>query len=286
MLDPMLIKDRIETAAQTLTSGERKLAAAILSDYPFAGLASIQELAKHAEVSPASISRFVAKIGLEGYQDFQRDLIAELKEGHRSPVQLHQAGRPVNGGYLSDFIAKAASQMAMAANAITEDQFFQICALLTDRKRSVYVLGGRISDTIARHLSFHLRQIRKDVFHLPDNPEGWPEYLLRMRAGDILYLVDFRRYQPALEALSKTAREERSVRVVLMTDKWISPISKHAHEVMPVPIESGTLWDTYSAALSVTEAIVTRIAEENWDQTRARIKAWDALRLTPKDDKK
>jgi len=127
------------------------------------------------------------------------------------------------------------------------------------------------------------RQIRKDVFHLPENPESWPEYLLRMRAGDILYVVDFRRYQPALAELAAAANG-RGARIMLMTDKWISPIAKHAHQVMPVPIESGTLWDTYSAALSVTEAIVTRIAEDNWDQTRARIEAWDALRPPHKDD--
>lgn len=282
----MFIKNRIEKAADTLTSSERKLAATILSDYPFAGLSSIQELAKHAEVSAPSISRFVTKIGLDGYQDFQRDLIAELKEGHRSPVQLHQAERPVHGGYLKDFISKSASQMAMAADAITEDQFNQICALLTDPKRSIYVLGGRISDTIAKHLSFHLRQIRKDVYHLPDNSESWPEYLLRMRPGDILFLVDFRRYQPALEQLGQLAAGERNARVILMTDKWISPIAKHAREVMPVPIDSGTLWGTYSAALAVTEAIVTRIAEDNWDQTRDRIKAWDSLRFVPKDSQK
>ena len=280
----MLIKDRIEKSADTFTSGERKLAATILSDYPFAGLSSIQELAKQAEVSPPSISRFVTKIGLDGYQDFQRDLIAELKQGHRSPVQLHQAERPVHGGYLRDFISKSARQMAMAADAITEDQFDQICTLLTDPKRNVYVLGGRISDTIAKHLSFHLRQIRKDVYHLPDNPEGWPEYLLRMRPGDILYVIDFRRYQPALGQLAEVASNDRNARVVLMTDQWISPIAKHAREIMPVPIDSGTLWDTYSAALSVTEAIVTRIAEDNWDQTRDRIKAWDALRFTPEEN--
>ena len=135
---------------------------------------------------------------------------------------MHGAGRKVQGGYLKDFIAKAASQLAMAADAITEDQFNQICALLSDRKRGVYVLGGRISDTIAKHLSFHLRQIRKDVFHLPGKPESWPEYLLRMRSGDILYVVDFRRYQPALTELAETAATRRGARVVLMTDKCIS----------------------------------------------------------------
>lgn len=280
----MLIRDRIETTADTLTTGERKLAATILSDYPFAGLSSIQELAARSEVSAPLVSRFVTKIGLEGYQEFQRHLVAELKEGMRSPVDVHKGERTVEGGYLKDFIAKSTTQMAMAADAITQSQFDQICTLLSDPKRRIYVLGGRISDTIAKHMSFHLRQIRSEVYHLSDNPEVWPEYLLRMRTGDVLYIVDFRRYQPALERLAQTARKKQDVRIILMTDKWLSPIAKHAQEVMPVPIDSGTLWDTYSAALAVTEAIVTRIAEDNWDQTRARIEAWDTLRMTSKDD--
>ena len=280
----MIIRERIEKAAETLTIGERKLAAAILSDYPFSGLSPIHELAKHSEVSAPSISRFVTKIGLEGYQEFQRELISELKQGLRSPLDLYEPGRPVEGGFLKDFIAKSTSQMAMAADAITEKQFLQICALLADPKRRIYVLGGRISDTIARHLTFHLRMIRKDVYHLPVDPEIWPDYMMRMRQGDILYLVDFRRYEQRLASLARKVVETRNVRIVLMTDKWISPIAKHAHEVIPVPIESGTLWGTYSAALAVTEAIVTQIAEHDWDKARARIEAWEKLRPPSKDD--
>lgn len=280
----MIIRERIEKAAESLTLGERKLAATILSDYPFSGLSPIHELAKHSEVSAPSISRFVTKIGLEGYQEFQRELILELKQGSRSPLDLHAPNRKVEGGFLKDFIAKSTSQMAMAADAITEDQFTQICTLLTDPKRRIHVLGGRISDTIAKHLSFHLRLMRKDVCHLPRDPETWPDNVLRMKPGDILYLVDFRRYDLVLEKLAQQATKSQNARIVLMTDKWISPIAKHAHEVMPVPIDSGTLWDTYSAALAVTEAIVTRIAEHNWDAARTRMQAWEALRLTPKED--
>jgi len=280
----MMIRERIVKAADTLTTGERKLAATILSDYPFSGLSPIHELARHSEVSAPSISRFVTKIGLDGYQEFQRELISELKQGLRSPLDLHAPDRPVEGGFLKDFIAKSTSQMAMAADAITEEQFIRICNLLTDPRRRIYILGGRISDTIAKHLTFHLRLIRKDVYHLPVDDEIWPDYLLRMRQGDILYLVDFRRYEARLDRLANQALQTRQARVLLMTDKWISPIAKHAHEVMPVPIDSGTLWDTYSAALAVTEAIVTHIAEHDWDNTRARMEAWETLRLTPRDD--
>ena len=211
-------------------------------------------------------------------------MISELNHGLRSPLDLHAPDRPVEGGFLKDFIAKSTSQMAMAADAITEEQFIRICNLLTDPRRRIYILGGRISDTIAKHLTFHLRLIRKDVYHLPADDEIWPDYLLRMRQGDILYLVDFRRYEARLDRLANQALQIRQARVLLMTDKWISPIAKHAHEVMHVPIDSGTLWDTYSAALAVTEAIVTHIAEHDWDNTRARMETWETLRLTPRDD--
>jgi DNA-binding MurR/RpiR family transcriptional regulator len=280
----MIIRERIEKAAETLTLRERKLAATILSDYPFSGLSPIHELARHSEVSAPSISRFVTKIGLEGYQEFQRELISELKQGLRSPLELHAPGRPVEGGFLKDFIAKSTSQMAMAADAITEEQFLQICTLLADPKRRIFVLGGRISDTIAKHLTFHLRLIRKDVYHLPVDTEMWPDYLMRMRQGDILYLTDFRRYERRLERLACKAAEIKHARIVLMTDKWISPIAKYAHEVLPVPIDSGTLWDTYSAALAVTEAIVTRLAEQDWDKARARMETWEKLRSISRED--
>lgn len=279
----MLIKDHIKSAAENLTASERKLAAALLSDYPYAGLVSIQELARHAEVSAPSISRFVTKIGLAGYQEFQRALISELKEGQRSPAEIYKENRPVEGGYLGDFIARATGQMAVSSAAITEDQFDRICTLLTDSRREIYMRGGRVSDTIAFHLSFHLRQIRRGVYHLPADVEIWPEYLLRMKPDDLLFVVDFRRYQPSLWKLCEMAQEQKKARIILMTDKWLSPIAKHASEVLTVPIESGTLWDTYTPALAVIEAIATKIAEDNFDQTRARIEAWDAVRLTDED---
>ena len=274
----MSIRKRIEASSAALTQSERKLATVLLSDYPYAGLSSIQQLAERAEISAPSISRFVTKIGLSGYPEMQRLLISELKEGDRSPVEVHEAGQRIEGGYLAEFIARASRQMHSATDAITEAQFQRICALLADRKRSVFALGGRISDTIAMHLSFHLRQTREGVLHLPRDPEAWPEYLLGMRPGDVVFVVDFRRYQPSLAEFAERAARDRRAQVVLMTDKWLSPITRHAAEVLAVPIDTGTIWDSYTAALSVTEAMATRVAEEDWDKTRARIKAWDAAR--------
>ena len=274
----MLIRDQIKKKSKSMTQSERKLATALLSDYPYAGLISIHELADRADVSPPSITRFVTKIGLAGYQEMQRRLISELKGGYKSPLDLHEISQRIENGYLAEFTMRTAEHMRVAAEAITEGQFNRITELLGDPKRDIYALGGRISDTIATYLSFHLRQARMGVFHIPRDPESWPEYLLRMKPGDIFFLADFRRYQPNLAKLAKQAYIERKAQVVLMTDKWLSPANRYASEVLAVPIDTGTIWDSYSAALAVTEALVTRVAEENWDNTKDRIEAWDSAR--------
>ena len=51
-----------------------------------------------------------------------------------------------------------------------------------------------------------------------------------------------------------------------------------------MPIESGTAWDSYCAAIAVTEAIITRVADQDWDATQNRIKDWDSLRLQQDHD--
>ena len=120
---------------------------------------------------------------------------------------------------------------------------------------------------------------------MPTDTEVWPEYLLRMKPGDVLFVADFRRYQPTMLRLAKKA-QARGARVVVMTDKWLSPVARHAAEVLPVPIESGTLWDTYAPALAVIEAMATKIAEDNFEQAQTRIRAWDAARFTEQDTSK
>ncbi|QYX55750.1 MurR/RpiR family transcriptional regulator [Roseovarius sp. SCSIO 43702] len=279
----MQVLERIAAIEPDLTAAERKLRTALMADYPFAGLEPIQSLAERTRTSSPTISRFVTKLGFGGYQEFQRHLIEELKEGNRSPLDLHERDRQVQGEFLDDFVARAGEIVRASTAATTHAQFARMTDMLADPKRAVHVIGGRISDAIALYLSRHLRQMRRDVFHLPSDPEIWPEYLLRMRPRDILFIVDFRRYQPSLAELAERAADGRGAQVFLMTDKWLSPVSRHAREVVAVPIDSGTVWDSYSGALTLVEAMVTRIAEETWDDTRKRIKSWDAMRLDTKE---
>jgi DNA-binding MurR/RpiR family transcriptional regulator len=165
------------------------------------------------------------------------------------------------------------------AHAVPQEQFDRILALVADPQRSVFLLGGRISDSIAALLGVHLKQIRPKVHQLPPNPEHWPDHLLNMRKQDVLILFDFRRYQPDLARLAEMVAAKRQPSIVLITDKWMSPIARHSDHVVALPIEIETAWDTVICAIAFVEALIVKVSEADWPATRKRLEAWDDLRL-------
>jgi DNA-binding MurR/RpiR family transcriptional regulator len=275
----MTVQDEVRANLTSLTAGQVKLANALLADYPFAGLQPIQKLADATGVSPPSISRFVNRLGFAGFGDFQHALIEELREGSRSPRDLRAlSGEGAGACFLKSYTQRAAELVRQLPQTITQQQLDSVAALLGDPARNIYVRGGRISDTLARFLSLHLRQTRPGIHHLADDPELWPDAVLRMRRRDVAVLFDFRRYQPSLERLAAAISEERRAQVVLITDKWQSPAARYCSHVVALPIEIGTAWDTGAGALALIEALVVTVSEQDWHRTEERLKDWDALR--------
>lgn len=273
----MQIRQLVEDMHPQFTRAERQVASVLLADYPFAGLQPIQLFSRRANVSAPSISRFVSKLGCAGFQDFQQRLVQELKAGQPSPIELRREGELDAQAPLTSYLDRVSRLQAQLGERVGAAQIERLCLLIGDPRRHVYLIGGRMSDTIARFFALHLRQIRPDVYHLPTDPETWPEYLLRLRQRDVLVVFDFRRYQRNLAQLTQTARRRRT-RIIVVTDSWVSPAARGATELISIPIDSGTLWDSYVPAMTLVEALLVPLAERDWAATRERIAAWDALR--------
>jgi len=266
----------------SLTAAERKVGTAMLADYPFAGLLTLAELAKRARASSQTILRLVTKLGFRGYGEFQRAVIGEIKEGYHSPLILHETvdHQRADNAFLSNLTEATINAIRETINVMPEKQFMAISELLADRSRSIFLIGGRVSHTLVMFMFRHLRQIRPKVYLVPENEEEWPEYLMRMGRKEIVIIIDFRRYQPNMEHFAKLAAQDRGAKIVLFTDKWLSPVSKYSSHTLPTIVDVGTPWDTSLPLLLVIEAFINNVSESNWDATRKRVEHWDGLRAT------
>ena len=88
----MTVAERLHLKLAELTPAERKVARALLAEYPVRGLQPVAKLAATAGVSAPTVIRLVSKLSFDSYAEFQRSLKSEVSARLSSPLTIH-AGR-------------------------------------------------------------------------------------------------------------------------------------------------------------------------------------------------
>ena len=269
-----LIRDRYDA----LTRTERRLADALLENYPVAGLTSMTRLAESAGVSTPSVLRMAQKLGFSGFPDLQASLRAELEATISNPIAKHDswAEHAPNTHILNRFADAVTDNLRQTLQQLDLEDFNAVVGLLTDPKRNIYVAGGRISRSMADYFFTHMQVIRDGVTLLTPNSNTWPHYVLNMKQGDVLVAFDIRRYEHDTQRLAEMA-QERGAELVLFTDQWGSPAAKHASHSFRARIEAPSAWDSSAVILFIIEALIAAVQTERWEETRDRMKVLEQL---------
>ncbi len=263
------IAERLQSKVEELTRAERQLSDVILRNYPASGLGTITSLAEAAEVSTPTVARLVQKLGFAGFPDFQRGLREELSEKISSPLTKRQ--RWVDDApeehLLNRFTKAVIENVGQSMSKLDPDVFEAACALLSDPKRRVFIVGGRITRTLADYFFLHFQVIREDVVHITSNSNAWPHYALDFKGGDVVVIFDVRRYENSTLKLAELARE-RAAEIILFTDQWMSPISQLATVSFSNQIAAPSAWDSNITTMLISEIVIAEVQERNWETTR------------------
>jgi DNA-binding MurR/RpiR family transcriptional regulator len=278
--DRASIAEYVRESIDLLTSRECRAAQALLANYPAAGLAPVAEFAERAQVSAPTVLRFVAKLGFEGYPDFQRQLREELEEQMASPLakptRTAHARSPDRAA--SDPFAEATlANLAGTFRHLPAAELSAIVELLSDRRRSIHLIGGRFTDALARYFAVHLGLVRPNVWHVPPGIGVWRDRLLDIKRKDVLVVFDVRRYQEDVMSFARAAAE-RGVVLVLITDQWLSPLSRRSAHVLACRVAAPSRWDSNVALLAVVEKLTAAVTERLGNFARKRIEELERLR--------
>ncbi len=266
------VAERLRMMSGELTAAERKLMAALFANYPMAGLGSITDFAREADVSTPSVLRLAKKLGFAGFPSFQDELRSELSAQLQNPIAKHDrwSSEAPDTHILNTFASAAMENLSGSLKLMDHRAFDATVALLADRKRRIHVGGGRITQAIAAYLVTHLQMARPGVSLIPATQSFWPQYLLDVGKADVVVFFDIRRYDARMLEFAASAKE-RGAKVVLITDQWISPIARVAVQTLPLRIEAPSSWDSNIVPLFVAEALVAATVNASWRETEARI---------------
>jgi DNA-binding MurR/RpiR family transcriptional regulator len=263
---------------ETISASERRVAHALLADYPLLALGTLADWAAQSSVSTPTILRYLSKLGFDSYNDFQSRLKAELSDRLRSPLEkvpLDHRRAPKTriesfGHAIADNIDETFADLSVA-------EVEAVIALLCDSRRKVAMVGGRFTDPLARYLAAHLTILRPAISNLTGLPDSWRDKLLDLGKGDVLILFDIRRYTPALMALA-TQAQARRISLVLITDQWLSPIAKVATHILPARIAVPSRWDSNAALMAIIELLLEGVTDGLGARAHKRISELESLR--------
>ncbi|WP_337267023.1 MurR/RpiR family transcriptional regulator [Oryzifoliimicrobium ureilyticus] len=272
------VSDVIHAHFAALTRAEKQLAESLLENYPMSGLGSITTVAENAGVSTPTVARMVQKLGYKGYPDFQAHLHHEVEATISNPIAKHDrwAQNAPGTHILNRFADAIIGNLRQSLADLPTATFDEVAALLSDHKRGIYFVGGRITGAIAEYFFTHMQVIRPNTTLMPPYSSAWPQYLLNMNAGDVLVIFDIRRYEQEIVSLASAA-SRRKANIILFTDQWASPAARHAKHSFRVQIEAPSAWDSSVVTLFIVEALIEAVQSATWDNTRERMKTLEGL---------
>jgi DNA-binding MurR/RpiR family transcriptional regulator len=218
------------------------------------------------------------KLGFGGFPDLQAALRAELEATISNPVAKHDrwAADAPDTHILNRFADAVMENMRQTLHQLDPAEFNAAAALLADRKRGVHVVGGRITRSLADYFFTHMQVIRNDTTLIASNSNTWPHYMLNMQKGDVLVAFDIRRYERDILMLAEMV-SSKGVRLVLFTDQWGSPATKHADHCFNCRIEAPSAWDSSVVTLFIAEALIAAVQNATWKETKQRMNTLEEL---------
>jgi RpiR family carbohydrate utilization transcriptional regulator len=222
-------------------------------------LLSIRALAMRLKTDPATIVRIVQGLGFENYKQLQHHL-HELSFAFATSLDTMQqsghAGRsnqPAADAVLCDL-----KNLQGLKNSLDPQRFTQLAKRIYSARR-IAILAGDLAAVIAEFLDYHLNLLGLPVF-LATSHGSITHTVRSLTAQDLVIAISFRRgLRPTVEGVEQG--RFRGAYCVGITDTYISPLSRHCHELFLASIDSLSFGASYTAPMALANAILTSVGE-------------------------
>jgi DNA-binding MurR/RpiR family transcriptional regulator len=215
-------------------------------------------LALRLDLSDTSIVRLAQALGYDGYPDLQRHLRGLVQNRLATVGRLGETAKraETEKDVFKNVLLKDSQNLARTLEDTDLKSFKGVIDVLKNAER-VFVIGLRSTNCLATFLTTALRFLRRDV----------------------VVGFSFPRYTKVTVEVIRYARE-MGAQVVAVTDSELSPLAGSADWVLTVPYEIDSYMESFTAALSLVNAIVTALAfrskEDTIETLREMEESWAA----------
>lgn len=265
---PTSFLTRIRNELHKMHPAERRLAEFVLNFPGEIASYSASELARLANVSNATISRFIQRLGYVNYDDARRHVRAEKEGG--AAIFL--------GGSVTAAPDRTLEQHAQSGQANIDRTFRTLSIQEVDeaaqallQARRVWVVGFRTAQSFALYLRWQTIQVIDNIDVFPRAGETLAENFASMGPQDCVVIFGLRRRVAAFDKVLALAVRTKA-KVLLISDESLDRRADVAWHVQCQTQAAGPLFNHLSV-LAYLHVLATRIIELSGSEGRRRLSA-------------
>ncbi|MGV8953435.1 MAG: MurR/RpiR family transcriptional regulator [Cypionkella sp.] len=262
---------RVRAALPDMHPAERRLGELVCEFPGELASYSASELAALAEVSNATVTRFIRRLGYPSYEEARRHAREEGATGSR--LYLGHAGRAAADS--ASAYAEADTENLRRTMATIDMAEIDRLARAMLSARKVWVLGFRAANPLAAYLQWQLIQVIEDIVAVPAAGQTMGEHLVSLRPDDVILVFGLRRRVAQMEVIL-TSVARAGAQMCYITDEGVARRPGAAwhfqcHTGSPGPLFS------HVAVMAVLNLLTNRTVEIAAQEGRDRLRSIESL---------
>ena len=237
-------------------------------------LLSARSLGRRLGINAATVVRITQKMGFPAYRDFQRYL-HDLSIAKATSLDAMKSSFPHNGGIIGvirDSLDRDLANLNSLRHSIDLKAVAAVAARFYKTSR-IMIFAGDLAATLALYFEHHLTILSLPVV----SATSWGRIMHLSRSAtrkDLVIAISFRKgLRQTIEGLQQA--HSKGAYCVGITDTYVSPIAQFCDEVYIASIEAPPFGASYTAPMTVINALLVACANQRRSRTLSLLRAAD-----------
>lgn len=267
---------KITSERPNMSKSQIKIANYILENPHSVPFLTGNKLAQLTEVSEATVVRFATFLGYSGYNDFQQKLV-ESVERQLNTVERLKMSRTVyddNERTIYDVFQDDIKNIKTTMENLHIEDFQKAAHYLINAKR-IYIIANRSAVSLGTFLQYYLDILfgNSELIH---TTESAFDQIYNVDEEDVVIGISFARYTKSTIDIASYANEKKAA-IIAITDNLSSPITAYATISLLASSHTPSFIDSFTAPLSLINALITQISNEEHIQIDHRLENLENL---------
>ncbi|HPZ75946.1 MAG TPA: MurR/RpiR family transcriptional regulator [Thermosynergistes sp.] len=263
-----VIQRLIQERLGDLPPGQAEVARFIAQNPQEAAFLTAAQIGLRVGVSESTVIRLAMALGYPGFPEMKAALAGQVRDQLSTLERLHRYDETsVEPSLLRRALREDMSNLSGALLSVDEEALEALTSAIVQAKET-YILGLRSAHSLAYYLWFYLSWFLPHV-QLLERETIW-ERITQGTSETLFVGVSFPRYtRLTVEALE--AARAKGLSTAAITDSSVSPLAAYAQIVLAISSKPISFIDSFSAPMSVLNALILCVVEKCKDHAEERL---------------